>query len=186
MTEDSKLTELFFERSEQAIALLSEKYGALCLSTSMNILSSRQDAEECVNDAYLAVWNTIPPQRPDPLSAYVCRIVRNLSLKKLRSNSALKRGAGCTAALEELEGSLSDDLSVEEEAEARELARLIDKFLGTLDKNERVLFVRRYWFFDSTDTLARMFATSEHNISARLYRTREKLRKYLKKEGAAI
>lgn len=185
MTEDSKLIELFFERSEQAIDLLSEKYGAVCMKTAGNYLSVRQDAEECVNDAYLAVWETVPPERPDPLIAYLCRIVRNLALKKHRSNTAAKR-SGYDAALDELAECIGSDENVEDELEARELAGLIDRFLSALGRDERVLFVRRYWFGDGLAELAKLFETSEHTLSARLYRTREKLRKYLQKEGVLI
>lgn len=185
MTEDSKLIELFFERSEQAIDLLSEKYGAVCMRIANNYLTVRQDAEECVNDAYLAVWDSVPPQRPDPLVTYLCRIVRNLALKKRRSNNAAKR-CGYDAALDELEECIASDESVENELEARELAKLLDHFLSTLGKDERSLFVRRYWFGDSLPTLAELFKKSEHTLSARLYRTREKLKKYLKKEGVQL
>lgn len=185
MTEDSKLIELFFERSEQAIDLLSKKYGAVCMRLAQNLLTVRQDAEECVNDAYLAVWETVPPERPDPLIAYLCRIVRNLALKKLRANTAAKR-SGYDTALDELAESIASNESVENELEARELAKHIDRFLSSLGRDERVLFVRRYWFSDSLSELAELFGASEHALSARLYRTREKLKKYLDREGIQL
>ncbi|MBR6102211.1 MAG: sigma-70 family RNA polymerase sigma factor [Ruminococcus sp.] len=184
--DDKRIIELLFERSEQALDILSDKYGALCSHIAGNILSSKEDAEETVNEAYLAVWNTVPPERPDPLSAFISRIVRNLALKRLRTNTAMKRGSGLSVSLEELEGCVAAPSGVEEQAEARELGRLINSFLASLPKDERVLFVRRYYFCDSIDGLAELFHTSGHNVSARLYRTREKLRKYLRKEGAEI
>ena len=104
--DDKQIIRLFFERSEQAITELSQKYGALCLQLADNILNDHQDAEECVNDAYLGAWNSIPPQTPDPLRAYICRIVRNHSLKKLRANTALKRGSQFEVSLSELEAVL--------------------------------------------------------------------------------
>ena len=186
VTDDSKLIELFFERSEQAVELLSEKYGGVCLSTARNILSSPQDAEECVNDAYLAVWNTVPPERPSPLIAYLLRIVRNLSLKKHRSNSAAKRGSGYDSAMDELAECIPSNENVESEYDANELGGLIDRFLGTLGKDERVMFVRRYWFGDDIGALAKHFGISRHAASGRLYRTREKLKAYLKKAGETV
>ena len=186
MTEDSRLIELFFERSEQAIALLDEKYGAVCHKTARNILSSKQDAEECVSDAYLAVWNSVPPERPNPLVTYLLKIVRNLSLKKHRANTALKRGSGYDTALDELAECLPSSEDVENAVDARELAAVLDRFLDGLGRDERVLFVRRYWFGDGIPELARLFGISRHAASARLYRTREKLRIMLKKEGEEL
>lgn len=120
--EDQQIIRLFFERSEQAITELSRKYGALCFQIADNILDDPQDAEECVNDAWLGAWNSIPPQRPDPLRAYVCRIVRNLSLKKLRANSALKRSSRFEVSLSELEDCISAH-SLDEQLAAGELSR---------------------------------------------------------------
>ena len=186
MTDDGKLIELFFERSEPAVSLLDEKYGAVCRRTARNILSSEQDAEECVSDAYLAVWNNIPPERPDPLIAYLLKIVRNISLKKHRANTALKRGSGYDAALDELSECLPSPESADNVLDARTLAALIDRFLEGLDREERVLFLRRYWYGDGLGELAKLFGISRHAASARLYRTREKLRILLKKEGEEI
>lgn len=184
--DDSKIIELFFERSEQAIAGLSEKYGSVCERIAVNILNNRLDAEECVNDAYLGAWNTIPPQRPDPLLSYVCKIVRNLAIKRYHSNTAAKRNSTYDVSLDELENCFSSSDQAEEEFDAKESARIIDRFLETLDKENRVMFVRRYWFSDSISDLAELFDRSEHNISVRLYRTREKLKKYLIKEGVSL
>ncbi|NLE14203.1 MAG: hypothetical protein GX628_11070 [Clostridiales bacterium] len=110
--DDSKIIELFFERSEQAIIELSKKYGSICDRVAYNILNNRSDAEECVNDAYLAVWNAIPPQRPDPLLSYVCRIVRNLALKKYHANTALKRNSMYDVCLDEIVDCFSSSVSV--------------------------------------------------------------------------
>lgn len=181
--EDRKIIELFFERSEQAIIELSKKYGSVCSKVAFNILNNKQDTEECVNDAYLGTWNTIPPQNPNPLLSYVCRIVRNLAIKKYHSNTATKRNSIYDVALDELEECFSSSASVEEELNAVETARIVDNFLESLEQKNRIMFVRRYWHSDSIDDIAKLFHTSNHNISVRLSRTRKKLRKHLIKEG---
>ena len=124
--EDQKIIELFFARSEQAIAQLQNKYGNRCLRVAGNILNNRLDAEECVNDAYLAVWNSIPPQKPNPLLTYVCHIVRNLSIKKYHANSALKRNSHYDIALDELEECIQTNETVENELAVKELAGAIN------------------------------------------------------------
>lgn len=181
-----KIIELFFERSEQAINELSNKYGSVCIKVANNILNNKEDAEECVNDAYLGTWNTIPPQKPNPLLSYVCRIVRNLALKKYHFNTAIKRNSTYDVALDELENCIPSATTIEEEMDAIEMARMIDSFLETLDKEKRILFVRRYWCSDSIEDLAKLFGTSKHNVSVKLSRTREKLKKYLIKKGVSI
>ncbi len=184
--EDREIIELFRERSEQAIAALSNKYGAVCMRVANNILNNAGDAEECVNDAYLGAWNTIPPQNPNPLLGYVCRIVRNLAIKKYHANTAAKRNSIYDVALEELEDCIPACGTVEDEFNAGETARMIDRFLETLDQESRVMFVRRYWHSDSIAELAALFQTSRHNISVRLSRTREKLKNYLIREGVSL
>lgn len=184
--DDRKIVELFFDRSESAIAELSYKYGALCSKIAFNILNNAQDSEECVNDAYLGVWNSVPPQNPNPLQSYVCRIVRNLAVKKYLFNTAAKRNSTYDAALDELENCFSSSLSADDEFNAAETAQIIDRFLETLNQENRVIFIRRYWYSDSIEDIAKVFNTSSHNISVRLSRTREKLRKYLLKEGVSV
>lgn len=184
--DDKKIIELFFERSEEAIIELSAKYGPVCTKIAYNILNNMQDTEECVNDTYLGVWNTIPPTNPNPLLSYVCRIVRNLAVKKYHFNTAAKRNSTYDVALDELENCISSTNSVEDEMNAAEIAKLIDMFLESLDKENRILFVRRYWHSDSIDDLARLFGTSSHNVSVRLFRTREKLKKYLILKGVSL
>lgn len=184
--DDSKIIDLFYERSEQAIIELSQKYGSVCTKVANNILNDVRDTEECVNDAYLGAWNTIPPQRPNPLLSYVCRIVRNLAIKKYHANTAAKRNSIYDVALDELENCFPSSTSVEDEFNAKEAALTIDKFLETLDKENRIMFIRRYWHSDSIADLAELFHTSNHNISVRLSRTREKLKKYLIQEGVSL
>ena len=179
--DDRQIIALFYERSEQAIAELSKKYGDLCFKIAINILNDAQDAEECVNDAYLGTWNSIPPQNPDPLRAYLCRIVRNLALKKLRANTALKRGGQLEVSLSELENCLPDN-SFDEHLSAKELTAQLNAFLSTLPRDDRVLFLKRYWFSEPLTEIAKTFGITEHNASVRLSRIRKKLHQYLNKE----
>lgn len=183
--DDKQIISLFFERSEQAITELSQKYGVLCFQLANNILNDHQDAEECVNDAYLGAWNSIPPQSPDPLRAYICRIVRNHSLKKLRANTALKRGSQFEVSLEELANCIPDN-SLDEQLAASELSAQINAFLSALPKVDRVMFVKRYWFSESLSEIAAAFHITENNVSVRLSRIRKKLHQYLDRKEVTI
>ena len=184
--EDSQIIALFLERSEQAIAELDRKHGAAARKAAANILGDRQDAEECVNDALLGVWNSIPPQRPRSLPAYVCRIARNLAINRYRANTAQKRNAGYELVLDELAECIPSGADVETELEARELTEAIDRFLAALSREDRFLFVRRYWFADPVAELAALTGGSPGRVSVRLFRLREKLRKMLTKEGLLV
>ncbi len=181
--EDSKIIELFFDRSEEAITELSNKYGQVCKSVAENILNNQRDSEECINDAFLAVWNTIPPQKPEHFLSYVCRIVHNLAIKKYHANTAQKRNSIYDVALDEINECFPSAASVEDEIDSIEVSRAIDRFLESMDKQSRILFVRRYYYSDSIEELALLFRTSKHNISVRLSRIRKQLKNYLIKEG---
>lgn len=181
--EDSKIIALFFARSEQAISELSGKYGKLCFRIASNILGNEEDAEECVNDAYLGAWNTIPPQKPNPLQTYICKIVRNVATSKYHSNTALKRNSHYDLALEELEFCLVSPETVESRLRAKELSHLLDRFLASLDQRSRVMFVRRYWYSDSVSDIASAFRMRPNSVSVQLSRIRNKLRKFLVQEG---
>ncbi len=184
--EDEKLVELFLSRNEQAISELDKKHGRLCRSISYNILHNNEDAEECVNDAYLGMWNAVPPQHPNPLVSFVCKIVRNISIARYYSNTAKKRGGGYDIALEEIEGILSAPDSVEKSFDAKELARLIAEFLDTISAENRVIFMRRYWFCDSCADIAQRVGLTEKNISVRLTRIRKQLKQRLTEQGVAL
>ena len=184
--EDSQIIDLFFERSEQAIDELDRKHGRAVKKTVNNLLHNREDAEECVNDTYLGVWNSIPPHRPDILIAYVCRIARNLAVSRIRSSSAAKRSLGFDLVLDELEDFIPADVDLEADCEARELLERIDRFLLSLDYDDRFLFVRRYWYADSVKDIAAMMHTRENRVSVRLFRLRDKLRNTLQKEGLLV
>lgn len=184
--EDSKIIELFYERSEQAIVEVSKKYGRVFHSVSQNILNNKRDVEECVNDAYLGAWNTIPPQTPNPLVTYICRIVRNVSIKKYHSNTAVRRNSYYDLVLDELEECIASPTTVESEYTSRQLAQSIDQFLDTLEQENRVIFVRRYWFSDSVSDISKQLGVSCNVVSVKLSRMRKKLRKYLEKEGVCL
>ena len=182
--EDGAIIELLFARSERALDALTEKYGRSCTRLAGNLLGSPEDAEEVVNDAWLGVWNTIPPRRPQSLFGYVCKIVRNIAVSRYHQKTAKKRDSRYDEALEDLQFCLAGVTTVEEEADAHETARLINAFLETQDYDNRVMFMRRYWFGDSVDEIAKMFGTTPHYVSVRLYRIRQKLEEYLRKEGS--
>ena len=186
LLEDSRIISLFFERSEQAIDELDKAYGAAVKKTAANILGDRRDVEECVNDAYLGCWNSIPPHRPDSLISYVCKIVRNLAVSKLRSETAGKRNAGVDLVLDELGDLIPSSSDVEGDYTARELTCAIDRFLSALDYDDRYIFVRRYWFADSVRDIAMTMHSRENSISVRLFRLRERLRKKLVEEGFLV
>jgi len=177
--EDSKIIDLFYERSEQAIVELSKKYGNLCKKIAIGIVKNEADAEECVSDAYLKIWNSVPPNIPNPLIAYVCQIVKTVSLNRYNSNIANKRNNMGDIAIHELEEVLSDHKDIEDELEAKRIAGAISEFLDTLDADSRVMFVKRYYFCESVSDIANHFRKSAHSVTVRLSRIREKLKKYL-------
>ena len=177
--EDEKIISLFFLRSEQAIQELNQKYGKLFHALALRILNDQRDAEECVNDAYLGAWNAIPPSRPSPLLPYIAKIVRNVSLNAYWKKAAAKRNSRYTVALEELETCFADSKTVETEIEAREFARILGAFLDTLSLENRVIFLRRYWFADGYREIAALVGLSEKAVSVRLTRIRGKMRRYL-------
>ncbi len=183
---DEKILELLFARSEQGIAELDKKYGAMCYKISRNILGNKEDAEECVNDSYLRIWNSIPPTRPNPLLTFLCKIVRNLSVNRYHASRAKKRDGFYDTALEELDGMLSAEDSVEKELEQKELVNVIEAFLDTLTRENRVIFIRRYWFSESYAEISALVGLTEKNISVRLTRMREKMRNFLLERGVLV
>ena len=181
--EDREIIALFYARSEQAIAELDRKYGPAVRNTAFRILGSRPDAEECANDTFLGVWNTVPPQNPNPLVSYVCKIARNLATAKYHSNHAKKRDSQYDLVLDELEECIPSTFNVETALEAKELSAAVSRFLEKLPYEDRYCFVRRYWYVDSVAEIAAQMHSSSHRISVRLYRTRERLCRYLREEG---
>lgn len=181
--EDKKIVQMLWDRLEQALEELAKKFGRRLLYTAMNILGNPQDAEEAVSDTYIALWNTIPPEKPDPLAGYVHRTGRNVALNKRRHLIAQKRNSQYDISLEELAGILPAP-SFEEMLDARALGQAMDRFLDTVSKENRILFLRRYWFGDSVKELSHAFGMSENTVSVRLSRIRAQLKAYLiEKEG---
>ena len=182
--DDKQIIRLFFERSEQAITELSQKYGDLCMKIARRILNDHQDAEECVNDTYMNTWNSIPPSRPEILSTYLGKIVRNLSFNLYKKNKAEKRGGGQIAiVLDELSEIIADSKTTEEEWNHRQLVDCINDFLGGLSVQKRSLFVCRYWYADSVKEIAKRFGMTENNVSVVLRRLRSQLHNYLIERG---
>jgi len=183
--EDMQIIDLYFARNEQAIQETSQKYGKLCFGIAYNLLVDAADAEECVNDTYLAVWNKIPPVRPDNFPAFISKITRNLSLKKLETKNAQKRTAHAVISLTELEETLPD-ASIAPHMDDEEIGKLISAFLRQEKKDARNVFLRKYWFFDSISDIAARYSFSESKVKSMLFHTRNKLKKYLQKEGISI
>lgn len=184
--QDEAILDLFFTRSEHGVVELDAKYGALLHTLAFNILGSREDAEECVSDAYLAIWNAIPPERPELLRAWCCRVVRNAALTRLRHNNAERRSSRFDAALGELEATLAAPGDVGDRLAARELVGHIERFLDTLGAENRVIFLRRYWFADDIRSIARRTGLSEKAVSVRLTRLRKQLKKYLETQEVFV
>ncbi len=180
--DDQKITNLLWQRAETAIEALSKKFGNRLMLIALNILGVRQDAEESVNDTYLAVWHTVPPKKPDPLAGYVYATGRNISLDRLKYISAEKRDCRYDLSIDELSNCIPAAV-LEETVEARELGLAINRFLGTVSADNRTLFLRRYWFGDSVQTIARDLGLRENAASVRLGRIRMQLREHLIKEG---
>lgn len=182
--EDKEIVRLYWNRDERAIKETSSKYGRYCYAIAMNILLNKEDADESVNDTWLKTWECIPPHFPEVLATFVGKITRRISLNKWYAKTRKKRGCGQVClALDELEECISAGNEVEESVEHKELLQLINTFLGNLPETERDLFVCRYWFFASIQELSEKFSFSESKTKSMLFRTREKLRNCLEKEG---
>lgn len=182
--DDKAIIDLYWAREERAITETEKKYGAYCRSIARNILRDRADQEECLNDTWLQTWNSLPPQRPHVFPVYLGSITRNLSLNRIRRASAQKRGGNRPElAYEELQESVPAALSVEEQVAARELGRVLDRFLRTLPEKECCIFLRRYWYMDSNLQIAQRYHMTEGGVKASLHRTRKKLKAHLEQEG---
>lgn len=178
--EDKQIIQLFCDRCENAIRCISEKYDKYCFSIAHNILGDHEDAEECVNDTWLKVWNSIPPTIPTYLRVFVGKIVRNLSFDKYRANHSAKRGGGeMPAVLDELEEVITGSNCVEAEYEQKELVATINEFLYSVSERDRNIFVRRYFYVEDTACIAKKHNITEKNVLMILSRVRNKLRTYL-------
>lgn len=179
--EDERIIALYLQRSQSAVQETADQYSRLIRNIAVNVLDNEEDAKECENDTYMALWNSIPPQHPDNLMSYICRIAKNLSLTRFRDSRRKKRSAE-TVALDELEEILPGR-SLEDEVSARALGQAIDAFLSSVSQRERVIFISRYWYGDSVKQIAQELGITGNAVSICLHRTRKALQNDLKKEG---
>lgn len=184
--EDSQIIDLYWARDQQAISASEEKYGRLCWTMAQNIVASPEDAEECVNDTWHRAWITMPPQRPGSLRAYFCRIVRNLSIDCWRRKKRRKRDEGLEILLGELEDCLPSAGDPASLTEQKEVAACVDRWLETLSREDRILFLRRYWYGDSVGELAQLNRRTPNDMAQKLRRLRLRLKAALEKEGICI
>ena len=185
--DDEKIITLYNRRDEDAIRETSEKYGGYCFSIANNILADPQDAEECVNDTWLKVWQSIPPQCPKNLKAFLAKIARSLALNRYREKNRQKRGGGeVVLAFEEMDEFLAGTSDIDTEADKRELEELLNGFLYSLSERDRSIFILRYFYMEGTSDIAREHSIRESNVLMILSRTRKKLRERLEKEGYTI
>lgn len=180
--DDTEIIALFFKRDESAITQCATKYGAFCQSVALNILSNASDAQECVNDTYLKAWNSIPPNQPEKLGLYLGRIVRNIAINLYNKNHRKKRYAGIQALLSELEECIASPSDVESAIEEKELTRFLNSWLASLDENDRVIFVRRYWKGEPLKEIAKDCGEAPNKTAKRMYRLRLNLKSALEKE----
>ena len=184
--EDQQIIELYFKRDESALTETAKKYGTFCLRIAMNVLSVREDAEECVNDTYHTAWNQIPPTKPDSFKAFLGRIVRNFSISKYRALHAKKRFNGLEVMLSELNDCVPAAENIEQELEAKELTEYINTWLEGLTVEDRALFVRRYWYGDEVRNLAKRCGISAAQMSQKMLRLRRKLKAFLEEKGVVL
>lgn len=185
--DDNKIIELMESRSESSLAELAKKYGGICRKVAQNILGDFTETEECLNDTYMKVWDSIPPAKPSSLAAFTASITRNLALMRLRQRKAKKRGGGAYELnFDELEDFVSGKNSLESEIERREIIAAINEFLYEQSEKHRQLFIRRYWGCYSISQLAEHFKMTESNVTVTLTRIRKKLKEYLHKRGFEI
>ena len=185
--DDKEIVALYLNREETAISATATKYGNYCYSIAYNILFNKEDAEESVNDTYLSAWNSIPPHEPEVLSAFLGKIVRNVSLKRWRDKRAQKRGNGeLTLAYEELADCIPGGSNAETAAEEALLVEVLNRFLEGLPVQKRKIFLRRYWYMSSVKEIAADFGLSESNVKMTLLRLRSKLKQTLEKEGIIL
>ncbi len=184
--EDETIIKLLFDRNDGALEEISKKYGNLYRSVLKGVLSEESDVEECSNDVLLSAWNSIPPNRPERLSSFLCTLAKRIGIDRVRYNQSMKRNPGFLVLLSELEDCLPDDEPAAPEVTESGLKDALDRFLKELDPVPRILFLRRYTMSESVASLAERFGIKENTVSANLSRTRKKLRKYLKKEGINV
>lgn len=181
--DDTSIIKLYWNRDERAVSETEKKYGGLCYRIAENILKHKEDSEECVNDTFMKAWNSIPPDRPVHFSAYLCQIAKRLALSRYRYNTASKRQNDGCLSYEELSDIVSDKQTPEDARIMSELSNAISDFLMNETKQNRVIFIRRYWYYDSIETISAEFKINPQTVGSILFRMRKRLKKYLEKEG---
>lgn len=184
--EDSEIISLYHTRDERALIETIKKYGKLCNYVAENIIASKEDIEECLNDTYMTVWEKIPPEKPRCFSAYITKIARNMALKRLEYNTALKRNTSFLISITELEDVLKSENNVENEISDIELKEILNQFLIKQKQRDRVIFMKRYWYFDSLKNISLEVGLNEKAISMILFRMRRKLKQYFLEEGIEL
>lgn len=184
--DDSLIVALYHQRDERAITESSRKYGPLCHRIARNILSSLEDARECVNDTWFAAWRRMPPDKPLSLGAFLGRITRNLSISRWRTDHAKKRFGGMELMLSELDDCIPDSNDVEKIIEQMELSRLLEQWLDALPEEDRILFVRRYWYGDALKALAKEYHRTQNQMAQQMLRLRKNLKAFLEQEGVTL
>ena len=184
--EDREIIELYLKRSELAITETDTRYGIFCHRIAMNILSIKEDAEECVNDTYFSVWNQIPPTIPENLKAFLGRITRNLSISRFRAMRSKKRYHGMETLLSELDDCIPSSMDVEKSIETKQLSEDISEWLDSLSEEERALFIRRYWFGDEVQKLAKMCGMTAPQMAQKMLKLRKSLKAALEQKGVTL
>jgi len=181
--DDEKIIELFFARSNDAVVELDRKYGLSMIRVAKNILKNDEDAKECLNDAYLGIWRAIPPEKPSPLSAFVHKVIRNISIKRYRRNTAHMRDARQNVSLEEIADTLDDGFDYAEAIEGSELTDILNEYLKKLDLKNLYIFMQKYWYFDTVPNIAAHLGLSDAAVYLRLDRMKKSLTEHLIKKG---
>ena len=183
--DDEKIISLYWKRDERAVSETQAKYGRLCYSVAYKITGIREDSEECVNDTYVRLWNTIPPEEPDNFAGYTCRITRNLAIDRVKAYSADKRH-GAVAIMDELEACFPSRDDAEMAVDRMAITRAFERFLSSIPPAHRMIFMRRYFYLDQVGDIAHTLKMTEVGVRVALHRIRKKLKTYLEEEGVTI
>lgn len=185
--EDAEIIRLYEERDQQAISRSQERYGGYCYSIGYNILYSKEDTEECVNETWLKAWNAIPPQKPGKLSVFLGSITRNLALDRYKGRKRIKRGGGeFPQILEELDECVPDRSTTDEEIDRKLLGEILSGFVASLSEQDRAVFLSRYWYAMPIKSISEKFSLNENTVKSVLFRSRSKLKKRLEEEGITV
>jgi RNA polymerase sigma factor (sigma-70 family) len=184
--QDEQIIELYLQRNEKAVEETQAKYGSYCFRIAKNILTIKEDVEECVNDTWNLTWNKIPPIIPVSLKAFLGKLVRDVSLSRYRASHAQKRYSGMEVMFDELEECIPSDFDVEQSFDNQQLSEMINSWLETLSKEDRVLFVKRYYYGDAVKNLAKVYGYTENQMAQRMLRLRKNLKTFLFTKGVTI